>query len=268
MTAPDSTAVPVLAEGYSYPVYLDLRGRRVLVVGAGAVAARKIERLVAAGAHVTVVAPTAIPAVAERDDVRWHRRPYQQGEVKGYRLALTCTGVPEVDSQVFADGEASGVWVNSADDVDNCSFILPAVARRGPLSISVSTQGVSPALASWLRRRMQLELDDGVEELARLLSAVRAELRATAGTTEHPGWNEALDDGLLETIRAGDSARAQQRLRASLGLGSAPIAAGRAADTTAAGAGHDPASETADSTAATDISASSEARQAQTTVLR
>ncbi len=221
MPVPASTPAESPVEGHSYPVHLDLRDRRVLVVGAGVVAARKIERLVPTGADVTVVAPAAIPQIAGRDDVKWHRRPYQQGEVAGYRLAFTCTGVPEVDAQVFADGEASGVWVNSADDIENCSFILPAVARRGPLSVAVSTEGTSPALASWLRGRFQRELDDGVEELTRLLGAVRAELRAAAGTTEHPGWHEALDDGLLNAVRAGDSAWAQQRLRACLGLGTA-----------------------------------------------
>ena len=221
MSTPVSTPAPSLADWHAYPVYLDLRGRRVLVVGGGVVAARKIERLVPTGAAVTVVAPTAVPAIAERDDVRWHRRPYQQGEVAGYRLAFTCTGELEVDAQVFADGEASGVWVNSADDIDNCSFILPAVARRGPLSVSVSTQGISPALASWLRSRFGRELDDGAEELVRLLSAARAELRAATGSSEHPGWQEALDDGLLDAVRAGRGAWARRRLRAGLGLDAA-----------------------------------------------
>lgn len=199
-------------------MYLDLRGRRVLVVGAGLVAARKVERLVPTGAEVTVVAPTAVPAIADRQDVRWLRRPYRQGEVAGYRLAFTCTGELKVDTQVFADGEASGVWVNSADDIDNCSFILPAVARRGPLSVSVCTQGTTPALASWLRSRFQRELDNGAEELAQLLGAARAELRAATGSSEHPGWQEALNAGLLDAVRAGNSTWARQRLCAALGL--------------------------------------------------
>lgn len=247
MSSPVPTPAASLAEGLSYPVHLDLRGRRVLVVGAGSVAARKLERLVPAGAAVTVVAPTAVPAIAERDDVRWHRRPYQQGEVADYRLAFTCTGESEVDAQVFADGEASGVWVNSADDIDHCSFILPAIARRGPLSVSVSTQGVSPALASWLRVRFQRELDDGVTELARLMGAARQELRAATGSSEHPGWREALEDGLLDAVRVGDHTWARRRLRAALGLDTVGNGRTRADDnsgiadaagTVAADAGH------------------------------
>lgn len=254
MPASNSTPAESPVEGHSYAVHLDLRDRQVLVVGAGVVAARKIERLVPTGAVVTVVAPNAVPQVAKRDDVRWHQRSYQQGEVADYRLAFTCTGDPEIDAQVFADGEASGVWVNSADDIDNCSFILPAVARQGPLSVAVCTEGISPALASWLRGRFQRELDDGAAELAQLLSVARAELRAANGSTEHPGWREALDDGLLDAVRAGDSAWAQQRLRAALGLDSAAIGAGTAhadatADTSIAAIG-DSSADSADQTQA------------------
>lgn len=256
MRKPASTPAECSVEGHSYAVHLDLRDRPVLVVGAGVVAARKIERLVPTGAAVTVVAPNAIPQVAERDDVQWHRRRYEPGEVADYRLAFTCTGEPEIDAQVFADGEASGVWVNSADDIDNCSFILSAVARRGPVSVAVSTEGASPALASWLRGRFQHELDDGVAELVRLLSVARAELRAAKGSTEHPGWREALDDGLLEAVRAGNSAWAQQRLRAALGLDAPAVSARTAtahadatADTSTAAIGG-PSATSADQTQA------------------
>ena len=78
-------------------------------------------------------------------------RPYRRGEVAGYRLAVAATGDPAVNRAVFEDGESAGVWVNSADDPASCSFILPAIARQGPVSVAVSTSGFSPALASWLK---------------------------------------------------------------------------------------------------------------------
>ena len=212
---------PVNPPQVSYPVHLDLRGRRVLVVGAGRTAAGKIERLLPTGADITVVAPQAVQevvATTTAGGVRWHQRGYERGEVASYRLAITCTGHAEVDGQVFADGEATGVWVNSADDVDRCSFILPAVARRGPISVTVATAGQSPALASWLRRRFQADLDDGMEPLLEILSSTRSELRRTVGSSEHPGWHEALDLGLLERVRAGDEAGARHSLRSALGL--------------------------------------------------
>ena len=207
-----------MSTAVSYPVQLDLRGRRVLVVGAGRVAAGKIERLVPTGAQVTVVAPDAVEAIAVRTDIRWHRRVYQRGEVASYQLAISATGRPEVDGQVYADGDATGIFVNAADDREHCSFTLPAVARSGPVSVSVATEGRSPALASWLRDRYQLDLDDGVEPLAQLLTDARAELRAHHGTSEHSGWHDALDDGLLELVRRGELETARTQLRSSLGL--------------------------------------------------
>jgi len=193
----------------------------VLVVGAGQVAARKIDRLLTTGAEITVVAPRAVPEISQNTDLVWLERPYQRGEVASYRLAFTSTGVPAVDGQVFADGEATGVWVNSADDVDNCSFVLPASARRGPLTVSVATEGTSPALASWLRRRYERDLDEAMVSLAELLAEARSALRDLRGSTEHSGWHTALDAGLLDTIRDGRIAEARTALHAQLGLATA-----------------------------------------------
>ena len=140
-TAPVSAAFEA-----PYPVNLDLWGRRVLVVGGGQVAARKVAGLLSAGAAVTVVAPDAVAEIAEDPDVRWHQRPYRRGEVASYRLAITATDDPSVNRQVARDGDAANVLVNSADDPANCSFILPAVVRRGDLQLTVSTNGLQPGV--------------------------------------------------------------------------------------------------------------------------
>ncbi len=111
----------------SYPVNLDLTGQRVLVVGAGAVAARKVAGALAAGAVVTVVAPDAVAELAEHPDVRWHRRDYRRGEAASYRLVFTATDNAAVNAQVARDCRAANVFVNSADDPANCTFTLPSV---------------------------------------------------------------------------------------------------------------------------------------------
>jgi len=207
----------------TYPVQLLLTGRRVLVVGAGKVALRKIKGLLRAGADVTVVAPSVLPAIAALD-VQVVRRPYREGEAADHQLVITCTDDRLVNRQVFRDAEAAGVWVNSADDPVNCSFILPAVARQGDLTLTVSTNGRSPAMASWLRRRFEQQFDERYDTLLDLLSEVRAEARYVLGTSEVSGWNEALDDGLFELVAAGDIDTARQRLRTSIGLDTEPTA--------------------------------------------
>jgi len=201
-----------------YPVNLDLQGRRVLVVGGGPVAARKAEGLLRAGAVVTVVAPTAVTEIAQDPDIRWHERQYRRGEVASYRLAITATDDPAVNAQVARDGDASNVLVNSADDPANCAFILPAVVTRGDLQITVSTNGRSPAMARWARRRLELIFTDVHARLLEILSEVRDEARAKLGTSELPGWDDAIDDVLIDLLAAGHLDAARQRVRGALGL--------------------------------------------------
>jgi precorrin-2 dehydrogenase/sirohydrochlorin ferrochelatase len=201
-----------------YPVNLDLAGRRVLVVGGGEIAARKVSGLLRAGAVVTVVAPDAVAEIAQDPDVRWHQREYRRGEVASYRLAITATDDPAVNRQVARDGEAANVLVNSADDPANCSFILPAVVRRGDLQLTVSTNGRSPAFASWARRRLEETFTDTHAQLVELLGEAREELRAANGTTESTDWEAAIDDELIDLVAAGDVEAARARVRSALGL--------------------------------------------------
>jgi precorrin-2 dehydrogenase/sirohydrochlorin ferrochelatase len=198
-----------------YPVNLILRGRRCLVVGGGEVALRKIEGLVGAEAVVHVVAP-AVSADVKAQPVTWEERPYRRGEVAGYRLVVSATDDPAVNRTVFEDGEAAGVWVNAADDPANCSATLPAVSRRGPIVVAVSTGGHSPALSAWLRRRADEELGPEYEVLVRLLSDEREAIRAAGRSTEDLDWQKALESGMLELIKAGQVELARERLQACL----------------------------------------------------
>ena len=199
-----------------YPVNLVVAGRRCLVVGGGRVAARKAEGLAACGAVVHVVATRVGAEVRAVAGVTWEERPYVRGEVEGYRLAVTATGAPDVDAGVFADGEAAGVWVNSADDPANCSFTLPAVVRRGPVVLTVSTGGHSPALAVWLKERLGAEIGPEYEVLADLLSQQRDAVQAEGRSTESIDWRKALDSDMLDLIRSGHVQQAKERLQACL----------------------------------------------------
>lgn len=206
----------------AYPVFLELAGERVLVVGAGPVAARKVAGLLRAGASVTVVAPDAVPDIAEDPDVRWHAREYRRGEAASYRLVLTATDDPAVNRQVARDGRAANVFVNSADDPDNCSFTLPAVVERGDLRIAIGTGGRSPAFARWVRERLEQQFSDVHARLLDVLGDVRDEVRAEFGTSELPGWSSVIDDDLVAAVAAGRDDEARDRVRAALGLTNSP----------------------------------------------
>ncbi len=198
-----------------YPVNLVVSGRRCLVVGGGRVAARKVEGLLACEARVTVVAPAVgddVRALAENGRIELHQRPYRSGDLDRMWLAVAATDDPEVNRAVFEAGEQAGIWVNGADDPANCSFTLPSVVRRGDLQVAVSTGGRSPALASWLRRRIEADIGPEYEVLLDLLATEREGLRAAGRSTEGLDWQSALDSDMLGLIRNGDLVHARERL--------------------------------------------------------
>jgi precorrin-2 dehydrogenase / sirohydrochlorin ferrochelatase len=204
-----------------YPVNLVLRGRRCLVVGGGTVAARKVVGLVEAGAAVHVVAPwicDAIRAQAGTSEpaVSFEERSYRAGDIDGAWLVITATDSAAVNAAVRAHADAARVWVNAADDPPSCTFTLPAVVRQGPVMLTVSTSGQSPAMAAWIKGRLQTEIGPEFAALAYLLGQARADLRAAGRSSEDVDWRPALNSDMLDEIRAGDLTRARKRLEACL----------------------------------------------------
>lgn len=177
---------------FGYPVFLDLTDVPVLLVGGGQIASRKAAGLLAAGARVTVVAPMVLPELAQAV-AHVEQRPFADDDCTGFRLVLTATDDPAVNAAVAVAATARGVWVNSADDPANCTFILPAVARRGLVTVAVSTGGASPALASHLRSTIAGEvLTEQVERAAVELSRQRDEIHAAGLSTEDVQWGDRV----------------------------------------------------------------------------
>jgi siroheme synthase-like protein len=199
-----------------YPVNLLLRGRRCLVVGGGRVAAQKVRGLLDAEADVHVIAPDVDEAIAALPGVTIDRRAYRAGDVAGHRIVVAATNDPDLNHAVAAEAEAADIWVNVADDPDHCTFTLPSRVRRGPVLVTFSTAGTSPALSTWLRRRFEDEIGPEYEVLAGLLAEARDEMRARGESTEGRGWQQALDSGMLELVRQGNLTEAKERLQACL----------------------------------------------------
>ena len=202
-----------------YPVNLLVRDRRVVVVGAGRIAARKIEPLLDAGARVEVVAPAVgaeVRAFAEAGRLVLHERGFEAPDVDGAWLAVTATDDPAVNAAVHAAAEAARVWVNSADDPANCSFTLMSVVRRGDLVVSIGTGGRSPALAAHLRRKLGEEIGPEYETLLELLATAREALRGSGRSSEDADWQSAFDGGIVELVRTGRVDEARELLRTCL----------------------------------------------------
>lgn len=204
--------------GY-FPVALDIRGRRCLVVGGGRVAARKVESLLEAGAEVVLVAPRVDPVLAEMRErtgfeVQW--RAFQPMDLDDVFLVVTATDDPGVNAQVAAEARARRVLVNAVDDAANCDFILPAVVRRGEVQIAITTGGRSPALARHLREMLDDLVPPEYAALADVLASVRSGLRRDGLRVDPEAWQQAIDQETLARVRHGDLSGAAELLRERL----------------------------------------------------
>ena len=186
------------------------------MVGAGSVATRKLDGLLASGAVVHVVAPEVDEAIAARQDEvdELSHRSYRRGDLDGVWFVVEATGDPFVAAAIAADAEVARVFLNAADIPDSCSAILPAVHRQGDLTVTWSTGGRSPAYASWLRAQAPKFYGPEHAVLLDLLTAARTELRDVGKMKSVADWRALLDSGILEEIRLGQLERAKERLQA------------------------------------------------------
>jgi siroheme synthase-like protein len=139
-------------------------------------------------------------------------RAFEPADLDGAWLALTATDDPRVNSAVAQAADARRIWVNSADDPANCSFTLMSVVRRSDLVIAIGTGGRSPALAAYLRRRLDEEIGPEYATLLDLLSEAREALRATGRSSENADWQRAFRSGIVDLVRAGRIDEAKELL--------------------------------------------------------
>lgn len=200
-----------------YPLFMDLAGRECLVVGAGQVAARKARALLECGARVTVVGerPAATFRALERRGVALERRRFRAGDVRRQTLVIAATDDRAVNAAVAAAARRRGIPVNAVDDPPNCTFIVPAVVRRGDLAVAISTGGRSPAAARLVKERIAGMLGAEHATLVRLLGAHRAAMkeRVPGQGRRAQAWQRMLDEGLLESLRQGNRKAALATLR-------------------------------------------------------
>jgi len=200
-----------------YPVFLDLRGRRAVVIGGGAVAEQKVRGLVAAGAHVTVVSPDLLAGLtdlARRGAIEVRRRPYRGGDLAGAWLAIAATDDRAVNEAVYAEAERLGIPLNTVDDLEHCSFIAPAIHREGDITVAVSTGGKSPTLAVRLRQRIARLVGRAEARLCALLGELRPELaeRVPDARVRTALWYAIVDSDVIEFVRKGNVEGARGRI--------------------------------------------------------
>ena len=194
-----------------YPVYLNLAGKRCVILGGGTIAQGKIAALRDAGATITVISPDAtagIKRAAERGDITFQQREYREGDLDGAFIAVAATNVWHVNRQIYEEAEQRGVLLNVVDDPDQCSFIAPSIVRRDPVTLAVSTGGASPALARKLRETLAEAPALKWADLAGALGRARRVIKEKRTVIDPTRWQCVITEDLLEMVQHGDEDRA------------------------------------------------------------
>lgn len=190
-----------------YPLFLNLRDRRCVVVGGSEIAEAKIRELLDAGARILLIAPAVtsqISAWAQTETLRWEPRAYKCGDLHGAFLVVSIAD-GETNARVFADAERQNTFCNALDDIPHCSCYASAVMRRGALQIAISTAGNSPALAQRLRKEFERQFSEDYGPWVQQLGETRALLfqdKAITSETRRKILHDQASTAAFEAFRA------------------------------------------------------------------
>ena len=203
-----------------YPIFLNISGKRCVVIGGGQVALRKVRTLLEHGASVQVISPdlcSELNQLAEKGEIHILNRDYRAGDLKDAFVAIVATDNARTNIEVVEEAKRTGVLANVVDDAESSDFIVPSYMRRGDVTIAISTAGRSPALARKIRTRLEKELGEEYASLALLINEVRAEVKKQGIEVNGDAWQEALDLDLLgDLLRRGDKEKAKVILLSNL----------------------------------------------------
>jgi siroheme synthase-like protein len=199
-----------------YPVFLNLKGKKCVVVGGGRVGLRKIKTLLNCGADITVISPrprAEISKLFKKKAIRLVRRNYKKGDLGGAALSIAATHVRKINRKVVEESKRNGTLVNVVDDAELSDFIIPSSFRRGDLSVAVSTSGMSPAFAKKIRAKLEKNVGMEYAYLLSLIAETRSEIKKKRLKVSANAWQKSLDlDSLILLLKAGRKKEAKAAL--------------------------------------------------------
>lgn len=203
-----------------YPLFLNIRRGKCLVVGGGEVALRKVKTLLEYGAIVEVVGPKLCPELdrlAQYGTISAFKRNYRKGDLNNVIIAIAATDDPKVNKRVAADARQQKILVNIVDEPEQSDFIVPSHFKRGDVIIAVSTSGRSPALACKIRSKIEKDFGAEYADLVSLIGEVRTELKQQKITANADAWQEAINlDSLIKLLQDGKSQNAKDLILVKL----------------------------------------------------
>jgi siroheme synthase-like protein len=203
-----------------YPIMLNIKGKRCVVVGGGKVALRKVKMFLDCGADVTVVSPALhqdLVRLAQDKAIRLIKRDYKQGDLDGAIVVIAATDVEEINRSVAHEAKKREILVNVVDDPGESDFIVPSFLRRGDLTIAISTGGTSPALAKKIRTKLEQDFGKEYGLLLPLIGEVRSTVKEKEIMVREEAWQEALDlDSLIRLMQKGQRNKVKTLLLSKL----------------------------------------------------
>ncbi|MDY7034080.1 MAG: bifunctional precorrin-2 dehydrogenase/sirohydrochlorin ferrochelatase [Thermodesulfobacteriota bacterium] len=207
-----------------YPIYLDINGKRCIVLGGGRIAERKVKSLLKCGADVTVISPDLAPplnTLLSKGRIRHIQRDYQEGDLEGAFLVIGATNDSLAHEKASQEAQKCGILINIVDTPDRCNFIVPSVVERDDLVIAISTNGKSPALARRIREELESVYGREYGVFLALLGAVREKLLKTSNDSERNKrlFYEIIDSEMIHSIKEKKHQEINEILEVTLGEG-------------------------------------------------
>jgi precorrin-2 dehydrogenase/sirohydrochlorin ferrochelatase len=192
-----------------YPILVDLKGKKVIVVGGGAVAQRKIETLLEYGAEVQVISQALTPALTtyvDEEKIELLGPEFQENQLNGAFMVIAATNDSLLNHQVSEVARGKGLLINAVDQPPDCNFIVPSILRRGDLLIAVSTSGKSPALARKVRKELEKSFGSEYESLLLLMGRLRKEIisRGLSQEENRQVFYDLINSHILEAMGSKD----------------------------------------------------------------
>lgn len=199
-----------------FPFFLDIRGKRCLVVGGGSVALRKVQLLLKHGAIVTVVAPvlcSELNELAEAQKIHVLPREFEPGDLQDALIVVAATSESKINEKIALEAKRHKIMINVVDSPELSDFIVPSYFHRGDLIVAVSTSGKSPALARKIRSDLEKSLGEEYSSLTRLVGEVRQEMKRRSVVIHADEWQKCLGiEMFLKLLRAGKRSEAREML--------------------------------------------------------
>jgi precorrin-2 dehydrogenase/sirohydrochlorin ferrochelatase len=199
-----------------YPVCLELRDRKCLVIGGGKVAEQKVYTLIACQAAVTVVSPevtAGLQNLIDENKIIYLRKKYEETDLEGAFVVIAATNQTEINARIYRDASRRNLLVNVVDSPKYCSFITPALVRRGDLLLSVSTSGKSPALAKKIRKKLESEFGEEYQQFLEIMGELREKIleQVEDPFLRRKLFEQLVDSDMIDLLKQGDLESVQEK---------------------------------------------------------